>query len=844
MAFSIPQPSGTLEVFPLQAQLISRFCSGFVFCIGILVLSGWAFNIQVLKSILPFWVAMKANTAIAFALSGLSLILPLNNKYLVLQNFIKRFSAVCIFLIGVLTLFEYTGEWSNGIDQIFFQEPPNAVATSSPGRMAPSTALNFACIAVALLARKRWTVYLIHCVVAISLLGFLGYLYQVESFYGMESYTKMALHTSVTFMVLSVAVVFDQRNSSLSEMFLSETAGAVIVRRVLPFAVVSLILLGWFRLIGQKIGLYDVEFGVAIFTFFNIVVFTIFLWLSALLLHRVDIRRSAAERDRLNVMNELEHRVRERTEELSLTNEQLRKQVHERMQAEERIKKERVRFETTLDHMLEGCQIIGFDWRYIYINDAAERHNRRPKVDLLGRTYTDMWPGIETTEVFAIIKRCMEERVPHQMENAFRFPDGAVGWFRLSIEPVPEGVFILSQDITKEKALDEELQHHRERLEELVAEKTRALRESEERYRTLIYTIDEGFCIIEVMFNDRGKPIDYRFLEINPSFERQTGIADAVGKKMRDIAPQHEEHWFETYGRIALSGEAIRFQNRAEQLHRWYDVYAFRFGDPKNRQVAILFNDITERKINEEKIALLNTELRQQADALEIANNELESFSYSVSHDLRAPLRHINGFVDLLLKHTAANLDEKGGRYLHTIASSAKEMGTLIDDLLVFSRMARVEMHTSDVDMGEIANDLIRRMEKDTEQRSIKWNVGQIPTVEGDLSMLRLVLQNLIENAVKYTRPRAQAMIEIGSSSRDNKVVVFIRDNGVGFNMEYKDKLFGVFQRLHSATEFEGTGIGLANVRRIIQRHGGTVWAESELDKGATFYFSIPQKKG
>jgi PAS domain S-box-containing protein len=207
------------------------------------------------------------------------------------------------------------------------------------------------------------------------------------------------------------------------------------------------------------------------------------------------------------------------------------------------------------------------------------------------------------------------------------------------------------------------------------------LRESEERYRTLFDSIDEGFCIIEMIFDEQGKPVDYRFLEISPSFEKQTGLIGAQGKRMRELAPQHEAYWFEIYGRIALTGQPGRFQNRAEQLHRWYDVYAFRFGDPKNRQVAILFNDITERRRDEEKILKLNDELARQAAQLEAANKELEAFSYSVSHDMRAPVRYIDGFADLLQKHSGASLNEKGRRYLNTISESAKQMGALINDL-------------------------------------------------------------------------------------------------------------------------------------------------------------------
>jgi light-regulated signal transduction histidine kinase (bacteriophytochrome) len=338
--------------------------------------------------------------------------------------------------------------------------------------------------------------------------------------------------------------------------------------------------------------------------------------------------------------------------------------------------------------------------------------------------------------------------------------------------------------------------------------------------------------------------VDYRVLSINPAFEKQTGLRDAQGRRMRELAPAHEAHWFEAYGRIALTGEPARFQNYAEQLQRWFDVYAFRYGDPGNRQVAILFTNITERKQRDEEIRRLNTDLQQRAGQLEVANKELEAFSYSVSHDLRAPLRHIDGFAGLLVKSDGSAVSERGRGYLSQISASAKQMGALIDDLLVFSRMARSEMNFATVDLRRLLDDTIRALHLETLQRNIRWQIGPLPVVPGDQPMLRQVFVNLLTNAIKYTRPRDPAEIEIGCRDESaDEVVIYVRDNGVGFEMEYANKLFGVFQRLHRAEDFEGTGIGLANIRRIITRHGGRTWAEGKPDAGATFYFTLPKSR-
>jgi PAS domain S-box-containing protein len=749
----------------------------------------------------------------------------------------------------------------------------------------------------------------------------------------------------------------------------------------------------------------------------------------------------------------------------------------------------------------------------------------------------------------------------------------------------------------------------------------RALEDSERRYRTLFESIDEGFCIIEMIFDQGGAPVDYRFLETSPSFEKQTGMRDARGRLMRELAPLHESHWFETYGRVAVTGEPIRFQNRAEQLGRTFDVYAFRFGDPQKHHVAVLFSDVTERhqaetalRRSEESLAVtlnsigdavlatdtagrvtrmnrvaeqltgwgaeeargrpiaevfcilheqsrlpapipveqvlatgeiealadhtmlvardgteraiadsaapirdtlgrilgvvlvfrdvsmervaeiklaaaleelarerarlrfifdslpvgisfartepdgrrtrlindahlkicgitreqadepgvfarithpddravqerlrqqieegsldgmaidkryvqpggqvvwvmysvrrqrfadgsyeelsmvaditkrknaeeeltrffslsldflciagmdgwfkraspavtevlgwtveeflarpymeqihpddraasaeavqrqaaghkvmhhecrfrhkdgtwrmlswrsaphgglmyatardvtdargkeqqiheLNRNLAQRALQFEQANRELESFSYSVSHDLRAPLRHVQGYVEMLAREMGDGLSDKSRRYLKTIADAAREMGELIDDLLAFSRMGRSEMREAEVDLNPLIDEVRAGLEPNERGRSIRWNVATLPRVRGDAAMLRQVLVNLLGNAVKYSRHKDPAEIEIGCGGRaEDRLVLFVRDNGAGFDMKFADKLFGVFQRLHRADEFEGTGIGLASVRRIIARHGGRTWAESQINAGATFYFTL-----
>jgi PAS domain S-box-containing protein len=285
----------------------------------------------------------------------------------------------------------------------------------------------------------------------------------------------------------------------------------------------------------------------------------------------------------------------------------------------------------------------------------------------------------------------------------------------------------------------------------------------------------------------------------------------------------------ELVGQIALSNSTRDYTDR--------DLEAV-------TRIAKFFGLAIQDKRAEEEIRTLNQELEQRVHErtiqLETTNKELEAFAYSVSHDLRAPLRHIGGFIDLLKEQVGTSLDDKGSHYIEIISDSASKLGQLIDDLLSFSRMVCQEMKMQEVNLGTIAFDVMGELEAETAERNIQWHIKDLPTVRGDKSLLRIVMMNLFSNAVKFTRTQERAVIETGSEYRNGAMVIFVRDNGVGFDQKYAKDLFGVFKRLHRVDEFEGTGIGLATVQRIIQRQGGRIWAEGELDRGSTFYFSLP----
>jgi PAS domain S-box-containing protein len=257
----------------------------------------------------------------------------------------------------------------------------------------------------------------------------------------------------------------------------------------------------------------------------------------------------------------------------------------------------------------------------------------------------------------------------------------------------------------------------------------------------------------------------------------------------------------------------------------------------------VLINDVTERKCVERKIRELNLELEnrvaKRTAELEVANKELEAFSYSVSHDLRAPLRAMDGFSQAVLEDYGSQLPEEGRRYLQTIREGAQRMGILIDDLLTFSRLSRLPLKKQPINSDGLVRSALEELHGQQDGRKIDIRVGDLPGCEGDPTLLKQVWINLLSNAIKYTRKCDKPLIEVGSKLEDGETVYFVADNGAGFDMQYVNKLFGVFQRLHRADEFEGTGVGLAIVQRVVHRHGGRIWANAEVDRGASFYFKL-----
>jgi PAS domain S-box-containing protein len=367
--------------------------------------------------------------------------------------------------------------------------------------------------------------------------------------------------------------------------------------------------------------------------------------------------------------------------------------------------------------------------------------------------------------------------------------------------------------------------------------------ESEARFRNATEGSLDAFFILRSVRDIKRRIIDFEFVDLNKAAENMLEMSreKVIGEKLCELIPINRTGgFFEKYVRVVETGELLEeeFPIEAEQIHAsWLRHQVVPLGDG----VAVVSRDITSRKRAEEEIIRLNQDLKQQAAQLEASNKELETFSYSVSHDLRAPLRGIDGWSLALLEDYGGRLDDEGLKHLNRVRSETQHMGQLIDNLLKLSRVTQTEMRLMPVDLTALAHNIAARLQEELPHRGIEFIIEPGLNADGDKILLDLALTNLLDNAVKFTGPRSDARIEFGLVKADGCPVFFVRDNGVGFDTAYASKLFGAFQRLHKKSEFPGTGIGLATVQRIIHRHGGRIWAETQTDQGATFYFTLKE---
>jgi len=470
--------------------------------------------------------------------------------------------------------------------------------------------------------------------------------------------------------------------------------------------------------------------------------------------------------------------------------------------------------------MTEACFALDAEWCFSFVNDRVETllHQRRDQ--MLGRAIWAVFPAVVGTAFETSYRRAMSERVPVAFEV---YSPIAERWLDIRLFPTGEGLAAFLLDIHARKMAEFE----RQKFVSLVENSTEfiGMRDLE---GVPIFINRAALALIGLGSLEQAAqipPAEF-FFEEDRAFVRD----EFVPRVLRDGHGETELRFrhFET-------GEAI-----------WmiYNAFVVRdlHGEPS--ALATVSRNITERKRAEQEVQRLNTDLErrviERTDQLEAANKELEAFSYSVSHDLRAPLRAVSGFSQIVLEDYGPQLPEEAKQHLQTICNGAQRMGALIDDLLAFARLSRLPLSKRFLVIEPQVRDALSELQAEQAGRQLDLRIGELPPCHGDPALLKQVWLNLLSNALKYSKNSAPAVIEIGSTADLGEVVYFVRDNGTGFDMRYADKLFGVFQRLHRQEDYAGTGVGLAIVHRIVTRHGGRIWADAQPNRGATFYFTLP----
>ena len=514
----------------------------------------------------------------------------------------------------------------------------------------------------------------------------------------------------------------------------------------------------------------------------------------------------------------------------------------------EELREGREQFLAVADTASDAIVTADEQGRIIYLNRGAERMFGYANEDAAGRPLTTLMPErfhgahrtgfgrFLSTGRSLILGKTLELTARHRAGHEFPVELSIASW------TTTKGRFFTAilRDSTARKAAEEALRKTNEELARRVSEQ--ALQKSEMRFRALIENSSDAIALFGA---------DGTILYGSAATTRVLGyaLAEFVGRNAFELIHPDDHAVVQTRLAEAMQRPRERVDVHARVRHRdgaWRlleGVFTNLLDEPAVGAIVNNYRDATERVQAEEEVRRLNEHLEQRVlertAQLEAMTRELEAFSYSVSHDLRAPLRHVHGFAKLLLEG-AEGLDETSVRYLTIISKAAAKMGELIDGLLALSRTGRAELRAEAVDLNRLVSEVSAECAQEAKDRRITWKRGDLPRVRGDAALLRIVFVNLLSNAVKFTAKRDEAVIEVGGwRGEDGDVIVRVQDNGAGFDSRYTGKLFGVFQRLHREDEFEGTGIGLATVRRIVHRHGGRVWAEGEVDRGAAFYIAL-----
>ncbi len=468
---------------------------------------------------------------------------------------------------------------------------------------------------------------------------------------------------------------------------------------------------------------------------------------------------------------------------------------------------------TILESIGDAFFAVDKNWVVTYWNHQAEKILRTLSSAIIGKPLWEVFSGSRGSKSYTRYHEALANKTMVQFEDYYSSGDQ---WFDISAYPGENGLSVYFKDITDRKKNES------------------ALQKSEEKFRQTFERISDGLVALD-------NNCCYTYINKKAGEINRQDPKSMIGKNIWTCFPHLVGRpFYEAYHTAQAEQRYVYMEEYYRDINQWFENHIY----PSPDGVSIYFSDISLRKQAEAKIKNMNTELEKKVKArtveLELANSEMEAFSYSVSHDLRAPLRGIIGFTHILEEDYSNRLDDEARRITGVIKHNTLKMGTLIDDLLTFSRTTRQQISKTKTNSYQIIQEIIKEWENKKQGVSIEWKIAPLPMVVADIPSLRQVWINLISNAIKYSSKKDLPVIEIGFETKKNETLFYVKDNGVGFNDKYKKKLFKVFQRLHDTTEFEGTGVGLAIVSKIVIKHGGKVWAEAAEEQGATFFFTIP----
>ena len=784
---------------PAISRILDRFsaaCSLLAIAFGVSILTGWMLHIQIVKSILPGQVAVKVNAAFCFIVIGFAFWVLKREQPRLASGWrlAAKIAAVMASVVGLLSLLECVFGWDIGIDQLLFKAGVEDILGSvRPGLMSPITAFDFFVLGPALLLLDaktrlaRWSALLLPCGAAIaSMFGILDFVLVANT-----THTHISPVTAAALFLFSLGLMLARRHCGLGALVASATLGGTLTRWLLPAAILVPLVAGWLRWKGELTGLYSEWTGLTMMTVFcTVLLASLTVW-TAYIIDRTQ-------------------REREQTEQARRTSEE--------------------RLRLLLDGVKEyAIYMLDPDGRVVSWNAGAQNLNGYRAEEVLGKHFSCFYTAKDRENDKPnqeLQKAIAQGRFEEQGERVRK--DGSAFWANCVIAPLSDesgklrGFSKVVRDITERKRAEEEA------------------RNASLYARSLLEASLDPLVTISP---------DGKIADVNSATETATGVSRErlIGSDFSDYFTQPEKAR-QGYEQVFASGSVRDYPLRIQHLSGKtmdvsYNATVFKNQVGEIEGIFAAARDITERKRAEDEVQRLKEELEQhviqRTAQLEAANKELEAFTYSVSHDLRAPLRHISGFSKILTEEYGSSLAPEALHHLQRIEEGTRRMGQLVDDLLNLGRISRHEVRLQVTGLNTVVNEVIAELKPECEGRQMQWKIENLPFVECDPALMKQVFQNILSNAVKFTRPRSLAVIEVGQKDQEGTPVVFVHDNGVGFNVKYASKLFGVFQRLHRPEDFEGTGVGLATVQRIIQKHGGRIWAEAELDKGATFYFTL-----